>query len=148
MLESISLRFTESDNPLVLPAQGITVFVGPNNSGKSFVLKEFQTLFGHGNPLDGLKIVQDFEIVWPNETEVERDFDKFVQRQPQTSDISIVEAGYFNPGGSYQSRRLPRKDILDHIKAKAQKHWISAIYLSNFLVRLDGRTRFDLTNDR
>lgn len=32
MLDSITLKFTENDD-LILPAGGITVFVGPNNSG-------------------------------------------------------------------------------------------------------------------
>jgi predicted ATP-dependent endonuclease of OLD family len=42
MLESITLTFTDSPD-LQLPAAGITVFVGPNNSGKSLVLREIET---------------------------------------------------------------------------------------------------------
>ena len=42
MLESISLKFTELAEPLRVPAQGVTIFVGPNNSGKSLVLREIE----------------------------------------------------------------------------------------------------------
>lgn len=40
MFDSISLKFTELTEALRIPAQGVTVFVGPNNSGKSLVLRE------------------------------------------------------------------------------------------------------------
>jgi predicted ATP-dependent endonuclease of OLD family len=42
MLESISLKFTELAELLRIPAQGVTIFVGPNNSGKSLVLREIE----------------------------------------------------------------------------------------------------------
>jgi predicted ATPase len=42
MLKSISLKFTELHEPLHVPAQGVTIFVGPNNSGKSLILREIE----------------------------------------------------------------------------------------------------------
>ena len=56
MLESITLKFTEN-NDLTLPASGITVFVGPNNSGKSLLLRELELALS-SNPLPtGLKLL-------------------------------------------------------------------------------------------
>ena len=50
MLETISLKFTERADPLIIPAQGVTVFVGPNNAGKSLVLRELEAaLSSNGN---------------------------------------------------------------------------------------------------
>lgn len=63
MLETITLKFTDSPE-LVLPTNGITVFVGPNNSGKSLVLREVeQAVSIHPFP-QGLMILKDYDVRW------------------------------------------------------------------------------------
>jgi predicted ATP-dependent endonuclease of OLD family len=72
MLESISLKFTELFEPLRVPTQGVTVFVGPNNSGKSLVLREIeQDVSSHATV--ATKLLNDFEIVWSSEQQLEED---------------------------------------------------------------------------
>ena len=57
MISSIVLKFTENSD-LNLPTSGITVFVGPNNSGKSLVLKELEMAYQTHPFPTGLKILK------------------------------------------------------------------------------------------
>ena len=64
MLDSITLKFTQHED-LVLPTAGITIFVGPNNSGKSLILKEVEQAFlVHPFP-NNTQVLRDYEIKWP-----------------------------------------------------------------------------------
>jgi predicted ATP-dependent endonuclease of OLD family len=81
MLESITLKFTELAEPLIVPTQGVTVFVGPNNSGKSLVLKEVEQHFQHHEKLT-TKIVEDFKVIWPTEEQAKKDIDTLSQKHP------------------------------------------------------------------
>ena len=75
MLTSITLQFSENDD-LTLPTQGITVFVGPNNAGKSLVLKELEQAFLiHPFPA-GLKILKDYDLFWPDEEIIDTELAK------------------------------------------------------------------------
>src|SRR5437667_142622 len=42
MLKSITLRFTELSEVTPIPTDGVTIFVGPNNSGKSRALLQIR----------------------------------------------------------------------------------------------------------
>ena len=44
MLQSVVLEFTET-GCIVVPTDGVTVFVGPNNAGKSLVSREIEEAF-------------------------------------------------------------------------------------------------------
>jgi hypothetical protein len=146
MLQSISLKFTELESPIVLPTEGITIFVGPNNSGKSLILKELDTQLRHHAKLEGLKVIQDFELTWPTTEQTAQYLNKLARHRPQSSDHNLVDITVFSVN-SRQNKRLSRENILSVANEKMNKHWFFAELLSNFVVRLDGRTRFDLTND-
>jgi predicted ATP-dependent endonuclease of OLD family len=81
MLESISLKFTELAAPIIVPSQGVTIFVGPNNSGKSLVLRELETALSNSAPVDS-KILDDFEIIWPDTTQFEEDVQSLKRKAP------------------------------------------------------------------
>ncbi len=51
-ISSLRLQFGSNGQPLVVDQPAVTVFVGPNNSGKSLVLKELALLLRNGN-VDG-----------------------------------------------------------------------------------------------
>ena len=71
MLKSISLKFTEA-GPIEVPAQGVTIFVGPNNTGKSLVLRELEADISSHQPIT-TKLLSDFEIVWLDESQLSAD---------------------------------------------------------------------------
>jgi len=92
MLDSITLKFTETPD-LVLPTTGITIFVGPNNSGKSLLLKEIEHAFiTHPFP-HGLHILKDYEIKWPSEQEVSDSLAGFSSFQREGLDPDDIVVG-------------------------------------------------------
>lgn len=146
MLKNITLHFSELPNSIEVSTQGVTIFVGPNNSGKSLLLKEIEQAFRLHGKVEGFKILDGFEIVWPTKASIEQDLDSLSHRKPQGSNTNIIETGYFQ-GRNFQSKRLVRDQIIEIAKGKTDKNWFAAEFLTHFLVRLDGRTRFELSDD-
>lgn len=72
MLKTVALRFgaDEGDTPLRFTPGPMTVFVGPNNSGKSLALREIEDFIETGG--DSLRhIVRRLELLLPPDDEVE-----------------------------------------------------------------------------
>lgn len=64
MIEKISLRFgrsPSSEPENIFPAP-VTIFVGPNNSGKSAILREIGHVCTHGELFEPSVMVEDFEF--------------------------------------------------------------------------------------
>lgn len=146
MLHTISLKFTETTEPLSVPAQGVTVFVGANNAGKSLVLREIDAAVNSNGPIP-TKLLNDFEIIWPDTAQLEADIAKLTKKSSQDIPVDHIAIGRFMPNGQREGRLINRNDILRNFAAR-QKHWILSQFLRFFQICLDGRTRFDLTNDR
>jgi hypothetical protein len=145
MIESISLKFTEKAEPLVIPSQGVTIFVGPNNSGKSLLLREFETAFGsHGTP--ETKLFNDYELQWPEEAQIAKDIEKLKKKAPLGIVVENIYVGRFRPSGQIEGHQVQRESLFNQLKAR-DKRWMASQFLKFFQIRLDGRTRFDLTND-
>lgn len=147
MFESISLKFTEIAEPLRFPVNGVTVFVGPNNSGKSLVLRELEQDFSSYTPLEK-KVLHDFEIVWPSEDQLNEDIDNLTKKTPSGLPLDHVHIGRFAPNGNVDTNNINLVHLRTHAQQPGNKRWLSSQFLRFFLIRLDGRTRFDLTNDR
>jgi predicted ATPase len=147
LFESISLKFTELTEPLRVPAQGVTIFVGPNNSGKSLVLREIeQDISAHQST--ATKILDDFEIVWIGEEQLNDDIAKMTKKAPTGTSPDHVYVGRFNPSGNLDAAVVPHGVLREFMKYHREKRWLTSQFLRYFLIRLDGRTRFELTNDR
>lgn len=146
MLDTISLKFSECQQPLKMDAQGVTIFVGPNNSGKSLVLRELEAaLIATGNITT--KILNDFEIAWPTEAQIEEDIALLKLKQPSGMVAEHIYIGRFAPSGNREAQEINQQSLLQVVRNK-NKHWLTSQFLRFFLIRLDGRTRFDLTTDR
>ena len=65
MLQSVTVNFSETGS-FDLEVKGITLFVGPNNSGKSLLLREIETIASTDTPPNNLKIITNFDIEWPD----------------------------------------------------------------------------------
>jgi len=73
MLRNVTLRFgaAPGEPPLGFSPGPMTVFVGPNNSGKSLALRELEALIGSGDP-SLLHIVRSITPHLPDAETVER----------------------------------------------------------------------------
>jgi predicted ATPase len=149
MLESISLKFTELAEPLRIPAQGVTIFVGPNNSGKSLVLREIE-LDVSSHPTIHKKLLDDFEIIWMGEDELNRIIDHLKKRPLPGTSADFVRIGRFEPNGTLSAQDVSHRDLrhLMMTRQNQNKRWLTSQFLRFLLIRLDGRTRFELTNDQ
>ncbi|MET4173875.1 ABC-type cobalamin/Fe3+-siderophores transport system ATPase subunit [Bradyrhizobium sp. LA6.1] len=146
MIESISLKFTKRTDPLVVPARGVTIFVGPNNSGKSLLLREFESAF-MSNGTSETKIFGDYELQWPEEAQFRSDIEKLKEKAPSDVQLESIYVGRFNSSGSFDAQKLDREALFNIFKQR-NKRWMASQFFRFFQIRLDGRTRFDLTNDR
>jgi predicted ATPase len=146
MLESISLKFTELPEPLRFAAHGVTVFVGPNNSGKSLILQELESDIS-SHQIVSTKILHDVEIVWPTEKQLAADIAIFTMKALRTSP-GYINVGRFTPNGKFDKQDVPETELRDYIKSHTQRRRVTSLFMRFFLIRLDGRTRFELTNDR
>jgi AAA domain, putative AbiEii toxin, Type IV TA system len=131
-----------------LPTKGITVFVGPNNSGKSLVLREVEQAFlTHPFP-SGLHVLRDYEIAWPTLEDVEKSIKKFgpLQRAELGEDVMVV--GRISPAGGMESTHINKSTVMTMATNKNDKHWWATQFLRWGVLRLDGRSRFGLTVDQ
>ena len=147
MLRNVELDFSETGR-MSLPMKGITVFVGPNNSGKSLVLREIEKLFDvHPFPA-GLHIVRDYEVDWPTRPSVEKRLAALKRQQPATTPVGQVMISRVHPGRGREGNEHNEQNLLSIVEKKIDKNWIATQYLKFGVLRLDGRSRFDLTNDK
>lgn len=122
--------------------------MGPNNSGKSLVLKEIEQAFTvHPFPA-GLHILRDYEIKWPTLNEVNTYLEKFESFQPSDLAVDQVVIGRINPNGGREVGRYSRDNLLSVAEQKNDKNWWTTQVLRWGVLRLDGRSRFNLTNDQ
>ncbi|MFN2472606.1 MAG: ATP-dependent endonuclease [Sphingomicrobium sp.] len=147
MIKTVKLNFTETGR-LDLPMNGITVFVGPNNSGKSLVLREIEQVFEvHPFPA-GLHIVTDYDVEWPSLADVQAALSKIKKTQPRTTPIGQVVLSRVHPSHGRQATGHDEGSLLGIVQAQADKNWITTQYFKFGVLRLDGRSRFNLTNDQ
>ena len=145
MLQSVVLEFTETGR-IVVPTDGVTVFVGPNNAGKSLVLREIEEALSHNHAPQG-RIVRDFEIVWPTPQQVAADLDRLKMRAPPGTPTDAAYIGRFLPNGNLDAVTINRNAVETQLNGK-NKYWFTSQVLKFFQIRLAGRTRFELTDDR
>jgi hypothetical protein len=163
MLKSVSLNFSET-GPITLDAKGVTIFVGPNNSGKSLVLREIESVIRGYISETPWKIVTDFEIEWPDSDKVDQCIDKVKINQPSSfigPPPSInqrdpwgnqekndgIYLGSMNSRGEADIRRVGFSSLTAALTEKTNKDWVALHFLWAGVIRLDGQSRFNLAND-
>ena len=147
MLDTITLKFTEHSD-LVLPMSGITIFVGPNNSGKSLILKEVEQAFlVHPFP-SNLSILRDYEVKWPDAGAVNSTLKKYDSFQTKENPVDNMILGRINPNGGREAVQVHIPSLINIVGQKTDKHWFTTQFLRWGVLRLDGRSRFNLTNDQ
>lgn len=147
MLDHIKIAFSETGE-LILPFAGVTILVGPNNSGKSLLLREIEAIF-ESHPLpNNLKILKDFEIVWPSLADLEALVSRMMFLSPPSLPKGHVALGRLSAVHGRETVVLEEDMLRRIVDQKDGKGWFSHHVLRWGAVRLDGRSRFGLTGDR
>ena len=147
MLTGVTLKFTKEPKQLKLDAGGITIFVGPNNSGKSLIFREIESAF-HTADLRTHKILEDYEIEWLSKEQVEAEVDALRKKSPLGTPPEHVQIGRYMPNGGLDSTNVHVPTLVQLTAKKENKAWIAHNFLRFRMLRLDGRTRFSLTDDK
>lgn len=153
MLTHIELRAgTSPGKPnLSFPLSPVTVFVGPNNSGKSRALIEIEGWVTRPQPPEG-QIVQKVSFQAWNQQEFEVELGKIAVEPNlnETLNPDHVLIGKLRPQDNSAARfQINRTALInDAINPNGQYRRHYANYLSLYTLRLDGRSRLSLTDDK
>lgn len=144
MLKSVSLHFTKNPNVIDLPGKGVNIFVGPNNSGKSLALREINDILTKREDTQRY-LVKYFDVDWPTLDGV-KNYIKEIYLE-KNSDERNARIWGFVESGNREVQQLDW-DIIKVILKRKDKSRLSGAILRLFTIRLDGKARFNLTDDR
>lgn len=149
MLDKIALKFTELPKPLEFPGSGVTIFVGPNNSGKSLVLREIEQMFLAQEDYPR-KILDRINIKWPSDVEFNEQLTLLDERKPPNSREGFVHLYRFQGPGSIESGGSDEEWLraIFQNRSEHNERVFTTHFLRFFMIKLDGRTRFALTEDK
>lgn len=153
MIRKINLKFGANSEqpPLSLDVTPITVFVGPNNSGKSRVLIEIENYCRRtmGQPND--LVLSQLEFVPYEKEEIEREIAK-IEQTPKLGEAinpGHVLLGKLNPQNNQVFRAQVNKDgLVQEAQNPNQRQGHYSTFLNIYTVRLDGTNRLNLLNEQ
>lgn len=153
MLTHLSLKAGSSPGKegLSFELAPVTVFVGPNNSGKSRALMEIEAWVTRPQPPDGMVVAGVGFQPWARD-DFERELDKIaIDLLPgEILNPDHVVVGKLRPQDNSGARfQVHREGLInDALSPNGRHRFHYANYLSLFTLRLDGRSRLSLIDDR
>jgi len=148
MFDTIKLKFgsSKSEAPLNLSVTPITVFVGPNNSGKSKILREIHHFCREGS-LDVRNVIIEEAIL--KNIEKNRFYEKLSHLEKEPSENESLPEGNMIVG-NYQERVQIRKENLpqtiEQLNIEPFRQWFCQWFLKFNTLLLDGQGRMQLAN--
>lgn len=142
MLEKIKLKFGAIPNgsPLEFPPEHMTIFVGPNNSGKSLVLREIE--WSILKAVNQFFMVEDLVLQTPSVEKI-----RSLMQENLSGESWIIENHV-----SGRNFTLSVKDAEDLFAKMVQPEGLREPYLiqiySALVSRLDGQTRMSYTENK
>lgn len=126
---------------------GITLFVGPNNSGKSLFLKELEKFCFTYNQ-SGNHILDEIDFHVPHRDEIHQALlsKKANPRKDENVPSGSILIQRLNTYKGVNPREVINLDQLEQWVQSGQKSFLARYYLSLLTVRLDGATRTNLLN--
>ncbi len=151
MIESINLRSGSSNGskPLSFPPGHLTVFVGPNNSGKSLVLRELEAVVAGKDP-QGRKILDSIDVKVIPESEARELVNARLNatRTAQAREGHIVLSSVSPVSDEVRAFEMTEAEAVGFLTKGNNPDWVRSQILSLFVLRLDGHTRLTLVNPR
>lgn len=155
MIDKIKLKSgsSQGQSNLQIDVTPITVFVGPNNSGKSRILIEIENYCRSLKTNSNHLLIQDIELSKNNKDEFEQEIEN-LRIKPELDDNlrdGEILIGKLNPQNNKSSKLKVEKDQLIKEALNPNDNHIFPIYpnyLSLFTLRLDGTNRLILLNEQ
>lgn len=148
MISSFRLKFgrTPGSPGVDLPATPVTVFVGPNNSGKSRVLSEIEQICRTGIKNAGALVLEDLSFTGLKAEEIEQSIRKFAQSPAPHETVTPGQVVL----GSRRGRNVLPLDQLSIFLQRPQDN-VAAFcqwYLNHSTLILDGPSRIGLVGNQ
>ncbi|MFC0190497.1 ATP-dependent endonuclease [Fictibacillus aquaticus] len=148
MIINFSIKHGETTDQKILPVEGdkITIFVGPNNSGKSLVLREVEEYFTNAN--QDFKLLEGIMLKTPSLEELSDYYNNYKINDPHLiTDSNYVYLKKRTVNGKIEPVHI-HKATMDQGLQGDQNYFQYFLqnYYGMFLLRLDGSTRFHLTS--
>lgn len=150
MIKTIKLKFgrVSGSAPEEIATTPVTVFVGPNNSGKSKALAEinYYCFTGQGNATDVILDSIEFDTFT---TEIAEEKIKKVTLEPHPSDLLFfnerLSSDYIIVGKKGTRNSVNRQELLNALQStNSQTQQFCQCYLALNTLMLDGRSRINL----
>lgn len=148
MISSFALRFgrTPGSTGEAIAATPVTVFVGPNNSGKSRVLTEIEYYCRHGKPSASTLILRDIAFTGLDAERAGRAID-LLRQPPNLGESEVADHVYV--GSRYGRSHVRLNDLMQCLQTPAERpsafcQW----FLTHHTLILDGRSRINLVNQQ
>ncbi|MEZ9001408.1 ATP-dependent endonuclease [Vibrio splendidus] len=153
MIESIKLLFGNNakSDVLSLEVAPINIFVGPNNSGKSLFLKEIEQLCN--NPEPNRKIISEIKVKEFKKNEIlgmiqSKEIEKPENHRHYDDHVFTQKLDLFNENNT-RVNQVSLVEIIDFVEGRNQNYdYFAEYFLSLYTIRLDGKTRFSLTEEK
>lgn len=147
LIEEVRFRFgaAQESNPLVLNEPAVTIFVGPNNSGKSMVLREIADFSSHGDThreiLAGLKFRKH------SVEEIDAILEVWTDRKRNPGEVDHPDHAYLKFEGWRTQIHLPHFcQILQNPDGNINE--FAQNYAARHVLILDGPSRIGLTEEQ
>lgn len=148
MIKSIKLKFGRSPSisPEMVEVTPITVFVGPNNSGKSIVLSEIHRFCSSGAADSGYLIIGQIELKSFSPTEASELINKITVKQPRGV---AVPSGHVLLHKGSQGSHVPLASLRAALEGSGrQPRAASGMFLRFHTLKIDGQSRIGLVNEQ
>lgn len=148
MIKSIQLKFGRAPGlaPVNIDPSAVTVFVGPNNSGKSKILREIQQFCSSGNKNKSDVIVESIEFEGFTSELAEKKVQGITLR-PHVGEAT--QAGHIFIGKRGTRHHVPKAELLASLQnPNAKRVQFCQWYLAFNTLMLDGQSRISLVNDQ
>ncbi len=153
MIKKLKLKFGshQTRSPLNLDITPITVFVGPNNSGKSKVLAEIEHYCRHTFASPGDVVLDTLELEAYEQTALEAEIAR-LEKTPEigeTVNPGHIILGKVSPQGNQIHRvQLYKQSLISEAKNPQSQCHCYSHFLSMFTVRMDGTNRLNLLSEQ
>jgi hypothetical protein len=148
MIKSITLKFgsAPTQQPLMLDVAPVTIFVGPNNSGKSKVLSELHDYCKTGEKHHASVILDHVVFGDLGETALPG-IVRVMKQSPRINEI--IRPGGIIVGKHNQRQHVQEQDFVESLKnPNSRTQSFCRWFLSFHTLMLDGKSRMNLVNEQ